>query len=378
MSHPLRILHLASTKRWTGVAEPMLNLAFHQKGLGHDVWIGCGPGRSLEKQAELWGLSFLPGLCLSGRMNPFEIFPDIRTLKMYIRQIRPHTIHCHLLHDHWVAAAARWIAGAGVPLYRTMHRFEKPYGDPLHSFLFQHVTDGIIAPSGAMKDLILERYPKLESRVFVVSGGVNQERFHPGVDGSTIRRELGIPPGAPVVGIVSRLRKDRGFDRLFRILPSVLSSVPDAVVMIVGKGELARDIRSWIQTEPFKDRVVMAGYRSDDLPNVYRAMNLSLFIALGSEGGCRAAMEAMAAGRPVVGSDVGPIREMIRDGVDGYVIPEGNDALLSERITGMLGDLPRTAEMGRAARERAAEKFSLRSNANQTVGIYRSRMKNLP
>ena len=108
MSGHLRIIHLASTKRWSGIAEPMLNIAFHQKALGHEVWVGCMPGRSLERYIKSWGLRIIAGLRLNSRPYPFQVVKDFRCLRSLLDTIRPDVVHCHLLHDHWLAAIAMY------------------------------------------------------------------------------------------------------------------------------------------------------------------------------------------------------------------------------------------------------------------------------
>ena len=370
MQEPYRVIHLASTKRLTGVAEPMVNLAFYQKALGHDVILGFERGRSLEKYVKGMGLSILPDLHLDGRLNPFHIMQDVRRLRRHIETLRPDVVHCHLLHDHWIAVlAARGILPRPLVL-RTMHRFVPPYHDPFHRHLFTGLTDGIIVPSEAMRRLFLRWYPRLAPHVFVIRGGVNLERYRPDVDRKRLRRELEIPEDAPVAGIVARLRKDRGIDWLFASLPHVLSSVPKCRIVIVGQGELQGKIRNIMSEPPFQGYVVMAGYRTHDLPLAYGAMDVSLFLGLGSEGSCRAVMEAMACGIPVIGVDKGAVPEIISEGVTGFVVPEGDERLLTERLCELLSNRKFASDMGQAARQRADNLFRLYDKALQMCDVY--------
>jgi len=370
MQESLRVIHLASTKRLTGVAEPMVNLAFYQKALGHDVTLGFECGRSLEKYVKGMGLSILPDLHLDGHLNPFHIMQDIRRLRRHIETLRPDVVHCHLLHDHWIAVLA---ARGMLPrpfVFRTMHRFVPPYRDPLHRHLFTRLTDGIIVPSEAMRQLFLRWYPRFAPRMFVIRGGVNLVRYCPDVDGMRLRRELGIPEDVPVAGIVTRLRKDRGIDWLFASLPNVLKSIPKCRIMIVGKGELQSKIINIMNKPPFQGRVVMAGYRTHDLPLTYGAMDVSLFLGLGSEGSCRAVMEAMACGTPVIGVDKGAVPEIISEGVTGFVVPEGDEKLLTERLCELLSNSKLASDMGLAAHQRANNLFCLYDKAIQTCDVY--------
>lgn len=372
MRNNLKIIHLASTKRWTGVAEPMTNLAFYQKALGCEVFAGFERGRSFEKYARALGISILDGLCLDGRLNPITIIRDIRTLRRHILALKPDVIHAHLLHDHWIAIlAARGISPRPL-IIRTMHRFQPPYADPMHRHQFCRLTDAIIVPSLAMRQLVLQRHPMLEKSLFAVYGGVNQARFHPEVDGKDIRRELDIPVDAPVLGLVSRLRKDRGLDWLFAALPKVLSDIPNSRLMIVGRGEMERDIRERIKHPPFAGRVIMGGYRTHDLPQAYRAMNISLFLAMGSEGSCRAVMEAMASGIPVIGVRKGVVPEIIKEGETGFTVAPDDIQELAGKITSALSNLSRLEIMGKAARSRSEQMFRLLNRAEEVIEIYQT------
>jgi len=368
--HHLKILHLASTKRLSGVAEPMVNMAFYQKALGHDTRVACTPGRSLERFTKQSGINFFNHLHLNSRINPVEIISDFRSLRNFFHSFKPDIIHCHLLHVHWLAALALLGNPKNAILIRSTHRFKKPYNDPVHRWLFVRSTDGVIVPSHAMKDIVLNRYQGMSQRVFMVYGGVNLERFHPRVNGVIIRKKLGIPLNAPLAGIVARLRKDRGFHLLFESLPTVFRSLPEFKLVIVGRGEMEGQINKWIKKPPYSGRVFMAGYHTVDLPNFYKAMDVSLFLGLGSEGGCRAVMEAMSTGIPVIGIKQAVVPEIIDNGINGFLIPPNDKVSLSKSLIEVLSDIPRSTAIGNAARKKMEKQFSLFDKAQRLVRIY--------
>ncbi len=352
------------------MAEPMANVALYQKALGHNVLMACECGRSLEFSLMERGLDVIPDLRLSGRLNPFEIRRDVHMLRSVIDTFHPDVIHCHLLHDHWVAALALRGRDPRPLLVRTLHKFTSPYHDPIHKILFTKLTDGIIAPSQAMHTMFLECYPHMEDRVHAIPGGVNLQRFHPDSDGLAIRRQLNISPDEPVAGLVSRLRNDRGLHWLFDSLKLVFSKNPRIRFIIVGRGEMDLEVRHWITHEPFRDRVIMAGYRKRDLQDAYAAMNAALFLAQGSEGGSRSIMEAMGCARPVIAATCGAVPEMIRDSVTGYLVTKDDAGALADRILDILKDTKRAADMGREARIFAENRYRLLERAEQIMDFY--------
>lgn len=370
----MKIIHLASSKRWTGVAEPMVNLAFYQKALGHEVWIGCERGRSLERRAGWLGQTVLKDMRLTARSNPFVVYQDIKSLRNYINEIQPDVIHCHLLHDHWVSAFSLKKDTRKPLLVRTLHRYKRPYADPFHSWLYRKKTSLFIVPSGAMKKLVLEKHPSLKKRLHVVYGGINQQRFHPQNNPDRARNICQVPKDAPFAGIVSRLRGDRNLDWFMEALPAVLKNLPDSRFVIAGRGEIAEELNSKIQEPPYKGRVVMPGYFTKSLSNLYAAMDVSIFLAQGSEGSCRAVMEAMASGTPVIGLREGVVPEIIEHGKSGWIVESRNVADLAKYLIRALSDNEKTGVMGKAARKRMEDKFNLLTMAEEVIRIYQSHL----
>src|SRR5690606_27870072 len=110
------------------------------------------------------------------------------------------------------------------------------------------------------------------------------------------------------------------------------------VIWIVGKGEMKRELRAECLKPEYDGRLVMAGYRSDDLPETYSAMDFAMLLGLGSEGSARAALEAMAAGRPVIGINKGALRDTIADGVDGFRLNDNDVQGLADQPKQLMSD----------------------------------------
>ena len=364
------ILHLVSSERWTGVADPVIATARKQSEWGHKVWLACIGGYTFEEQARAQGIEILTTLTMDRRLYIPNLYGDYKKLRRLVLENNIDVIHTHLLHDHWMAAMAL----RGLPrrhlLLRTMHRYDWPRRDLLHKWLFCRRTDHLMTTSEAMKKRIVGRLRLPPDRVDVIFGGVETYRFHPDCDGEALRREFGIPPDAPVAGIVARLRDGRGHDWLLRVFPRVLEEIPQAHLLIVGRGELKYPLRERIARMEARERIHMTGYRSDDLPEAYAAMDCALFLGQGSEGTCRAILEAMSSGRPVVGVDDGGVAEIIRDGVTGHVAAKDSEAALCEAMVSVLGDRDKARAMGAAARRQCLERFTEDARARAVLDAY--------
>jgi len=365
-ANPLRILHLASSERWTGVAEPVVSLAVQQQKMGHRVWVGCAPGRSFERKARARGLEVLDGIHLNRRLNPLDLLSDQRFVPRFCSENEVDIVHCHLLHDHWLSAWSLKKLRAGPRgrpfLVRTLHMSRAPRNDWFHRRLYRKHTDRLVCISQDAARRAEEALAWAAGTIEHVGGGVDLERFHPARNGSGLREEFSIPPNAPVAGLVARMRAGRGVRWMLRSIPAVLEQLPNAHFVMVGRGEQKKWFKQEILQPAYRGQVHYAGYRKDDgLPQAYAAMDAALFLGLGSEGTCRSILEAMACGKAVVAAE---------DGRTGVLVRRRDVDDLTKNLIALLCDRPRCAEMGRVGRQRAEQRFSESARAEAFSRIY--------
>jgi len=367
-----RILHLASSERWTGIAEPVVSLACEQQKAGHVVWLACVPGRSFEQRARQRGIRVLDHLHLDRRLNPLRFLGDLAGIRRFIQENHIEIVHSHLLHDNWVVAFA--LVGKHRPplLVRTFHRWEWPRADILHKWLFGHRNDLTIATSQSLLDLFKGRIRLAPSATAVIYGGVDGERFHPGISGEALRREFEVPLDAPVAGIVARMSPGRGHRWLFNAVPEVARRMPQARIFVIGRGPLKYPLRAEVASTPLRENVVMTGYRYKDLEAAYASLDVALFLGMTSEGTCRAALEAMAAARPVIALRAGALPEIIEDGKTGLLVEPDNARELADAIVRLLANREERERMGRAAREAVLSRFTEHQRAEATLAAYQT------
>ncbi len=366
-----RILHLASSERWTGIAEPVVSVAREQQAMGHEIWLACVPGQSFERRARQNGLRFVSEFHLDRRLHPLRFFSDLARIRRFVLQNRIDVIHCHLLHDNWMASMAIGPRLRPPLLIRTFHRFERPRSGYFHRLLFCFRNDFSIATSRALLNLIQASLPLRPDLTAVVYGGVDSNRFHPAISGEPIRREFHISPDTPVAGIVARMQPGRGHRWLLNAAAEVIRRLPDARILLVGRGPLKHILRDEVNAGPLRNHVLFTGYRSRDLEATYAALDAALFLGMTSEGTCRAALEAMATGRPVIALRDGALPEIIEDGKNGLLVEPDNTAALAEALVRLLSNREECQRMGRAARQIVLERFTERQRAQATLEAYR-------
>jgi glycosyltransferase involved in cell wall biosynthesis len=175
---------------------------------------------------------------------------------------------------------------------------------------------------------------------------VDPEIFSPGPRSDKAASVL--PSGAFVVGTVGKLAAGRGHEEAI----AAAAPLGDAAVLLhVGKGERMPALRAAAARLGSADRNFWAGYQDEALPDFYRAMDVFLFTASGSQQGQRAILEAMASGLPVVALPVPGVRDLLTDGVEGFLAPDVASA--TEALRRLAADSGLRARMGEAAHRRA-------------------------
>ena len=170
--------------------------------------------------------------------------------------------------------------------------------------------------------------------------------------------------------MIARLAPQKGHRVLFDALPRVLERVPEARVRVVGHEELSTvaELRAYAAGRGVADRVAFEGFRGD-VPSVLRELDLFVLPSLW-EGFGLVLLEAMAAGRPVVASAVGPIPEVVVDGESGLLVPPGDPEALARAIVRVLEDAVLAERLGRAGRARVEQVFGLDRMVERTDALY--------
>lgn len=206
----------------------------------------------------------------------------------------------------------------------------------------------------------------------VIYNGVDSTHFEPVVAfeaAKRLRASLGVKPGALLIGSVGRLAPEKNHEVLLTALRRLRVARVDAHLVIAGSGPLREQLLRRAAELEIADRVNLIGEFEDVRP-VLAAMDVFVLPSVAVESFSNAALEAMSMGRPVILSDIGGAREMIDDGVEGYVVSATE---LSARLPAIIAALyaePRKRQaMGAAARARAVSRFSMAGMAAAYRGL---------
>jgi L-malate glycosyltransferase len=290
----------------------------------------------------------------------------------YLRSRRIHIVHTYSFYSHVFAIPAARLART--PAIVASIRDSGDVWTPAQRRV-QHgvcrLADWVLTNAEAVKQrLVSEGYAA--PNITVIRNGVDLKRFAQPAAG-VLRRELSLPSDAPVVAMVSRLHRARGVDfkgveYFLQAAQRVSAERPGVRFVVFGDGPSRPQYEGDAARLGLGNRLVFAGFRFD-VPEALKEVTISVLPSL-SEGLSNAILESMAAGVPVVATDVGGNPELVEDGVNGLLVPPRDSGELF-RAMSLLLDRPDLARrFGEAGRRRAIAQFSLGRMVQDTERLY--------
>jgi glycosyltransferase involved in cell wall biosynthesis len=351
----MKVLHLASSNRWTGAAAPAFaeTEALRQAGIdAHYAYVG---GYKLE--AKLARVDFAHPV-IARDQNPSAFVRSLAAVERLVERHRFDIVHAHLTYDHWLARfAAR---GVSARIVRTFHARRVLRSDPFTKSLIRRsaalfVVNSSFAGARALRDLEVGYTPP----------PLDQRQFTP--QGPDVRERYGIAPDVPLLAAIGKLAPNRRFDQVPDTFAAVRKKVAAAQLMIIGHGELRDALERHAANLGVTEAVIWAGYHEDDLAEHYRAADVLLFTAAGSDEGHRAIIEAMGCGVVPVPYPLPGIDALLGDLAPFVTARGGSPEDLSLQVVSVLdGD---TAELRRRAYQRSGE-FSYARAARRLSDVY--------
>lgn len=363
-----------------GVARSVSTFASEYLRLGHEVLVVApsfsGPDLPPRQEAIVERVAAIQNF----NGSDFSVrLPLAATLSDRLDRFAADIVHSHhpfLLGD----TALRIASNRSIPVVFTHHtRYEDyvhyvPFASPALrkaaielSTEYANLCDGVIAPSASIANLIRRRGVTVP--IAIVPTGIDTAAFARG-DRRRARQRLGIPDNAFVVGHVGRLAPEKNLRYLAEAVGSALERRPAARFLVVGTGPAESILRDAFDGRGIGDRLVLAGSMTGRrLHDAYKAMDAFAFSSKSETQGLVVA-EAMAAGLPVIALRASGVREVVRDGRNGFLLPDRAPAAeFAERIHQVMKRQALQQRFSSAALETAAE-FARERCARQALDFY--------
>jgi glycosyltransferase involved in cell wall biosynthesis len=295
----------------------------------------------------------------------------ITWLRDIITQEHVDVIHAHQYTPLFYAAPAALLAGRKKLVYTEHGRFyperkswKRSLFNPFLALGVDHLVSISVATAQAMAT-----YDNLPlQRIKVIHNGIDCSGMNPVFDKAAKRQVLGIPDASRIIGTAARLNSIKNIPMMLRAHKLVLEQIPDTYLVIAGQGEEEQKLKELAVELGTADKVTFIGLRFD-LPEIYQLFDVFLLTSF-SEGISVTLLEAMASGVSAVVTDVGGNREVVVEGVTGYMVPVDDDRLFAERASCLLMEPEKNMNMAEAARKLVNQEFSVQGMMQAYQELY--------
>ena len=368
----LGITHSQTCLVLTGRLRALREAGFH-------VTLISSPGPLLDRIALHEGVDHL-AIPMKRGMAPLSDLVSVVRLWRALRRLRPDITEFSTPKAGLLGNLAAWLCRVPIRIYLLRGlRLETSSGvkrqilsatERLAAACAQHVVCNSESLRAKALALRVAASGKLKLLGDGSSNGVDVDRFSPG--STDVRKRLGLPSNAAVVGFVGRLTRDKGVPELIAAFDHVLKAAPDTRLLLVGwfddsEDALSQDLRAYIDRHP---RIVRTGFVADTAP-YYRAMDV-MVLPTWREGFPNVVLEAAATAIPVIATLATGSRDAVLPEVTGLLIPPGYPEAITEAVLQLLRDPERRRRMGTAARARVSELFVNERVLGLTVALYKS------
>ncbi len=370
-----KILHVCNSMVYGGGEEHVRTILKYLRKLGLNVCAAVPENSKLFFVLKKEGIDVHPYF-IKGKFDIKALF----SLRNIIRTYKITMIHTHNRQEDLMGGLVSMLTG--VPAVTTIHdrinmnqQGEKVtnFQSAVYHFILRNCFSQLITVSKATYDDIIKYAKVNETKITHVVNGIDLDRITATKNTDQMKRELNIEPDKKIVGFVARIRGKsfgkKGIIHLIDASEIITKKFPQTIFVVSGEDTESADILKIICAEKKVLRNFrFIGYR-EDIIDVINCFDLLVCPSL-FEGLPRVVMESMALGKPVVGSNVDGIPEVIQDGVTGYLVAPKDHLLLAEKILMLLENDNLRTEFGKKGKERIYNCFNASVSAKDTAEIY--------
>jgi glycosyltransferase involved in cell wall biosynthesis len=370
---PIRILRVTEQSILGGEQDHILHLLADLDRARYEQTMCSEPNGPFVDKVRQLGITHIP-VTMCSRFD----LAAIRQLRQIMRQGRYDIVHLHGARAGLLGRIAARLTGALLIVW-TMHVFQPDTLEglrrcqlPLYllveGILARYFCDHIITISDDLRQRTLAVAQVPTAKVTTIYSYVDLGQFEQPAEGRTKRHELGWPLDAPVVCTIGRLCIQKGLPDFLHAAARVKARMPEVRFVIVGDGPLRGKLELLAGQLGLDGNVTFTGHRSD-VADILFASDV-FATATHWEGFGKVNVEAMAAGKPLVSTKVGPIPEVVGDYGGAILVPAHDPEAFAEALLTILRDLPAYSRRGEEGRQRAYAQFSRQALAQRTSELY--------
>lgn len=361
-----KILFLNSCVEWGGGEKWTFETALELDRRGFDVIVASVEESELYHRAEEQGLTtkVVPVRSSLSALNPLKMMSFVQ----YLKEVEIDTMFLNLSQDLKFGAWAGHLAAVEQIIYRRGSAI--PIKDRFYTkFLLENCVTDIIANSQATKETILANTKQWlsQEKIEIIYNGLKIDKIKQAELKTDLRQEFDIAADETLIANVGRLSKQKGHCYLVKAVQLMSQERDDFKVLVVGKGELEAELKEQVQEAGVADYIIFTGFRTD-VYSIMKQIDFLLHTALW-EGFGFVVAEAMAAGTPVVSTDVSNISEIMIEGKTGYLAESKNPEDIAKKALQMM-EFAAKEEMGQLSQEVITENFAFQDQIDRLIDLY--------
>ena len=370
----MKIIQILNSPNWSGASNYCISVSRQLIELGHEVLLLTEPGKPAYK-AEKAGIPMDTSIRLNHR-NPYLYLHAMKRMKHIFRQFKPDFISAHINEGAWMAGmiAKKFFPQSLVVRVRT--DIDPPKGHFINRYVHHEWTDHLVVGSLNHKNLCHEILDYSEDKISVVYGGVDTNKFRPhDASKEYFRKDINIGNNEILIGLLARLDPVKGHEYALEAI-KLLNEDPeiDVPFRLVALGYENERTFKWLhklaQNLGIGDRVISFGLRKD-IASIIAELDIGLITSIGSEANSRAALEFMSCAKPVVGTSVGVIPEIITDNEQGFIVAPKDPVKIAASLKKIVNNPSMRYKLGTNARKKVEEKFSLNKFGKAMEAVYK-------
>lgn len=364
MNHPIKLAYLLPGLKVGGLEKMVISLVSGLDRRKYYPAIVCFDTKGeLAGEVEAQGIEVF----LAKRRQGIDYFYALRLAK-FLKKQNTDLLHAHNCTAFFYGTLAARLAR--IPIVYTEHDRDFPPERRIAwlNKILSLIVEQVITVSDLLKGCLIKYESFNANKIKTIHNGVDPTPFSLSLDRKKYIDELGLEDASPLIGIVARLDRLKNHKLLLDAMQDIANEIPTVKLLIIGDGPTRKNLEEQADRGGLQNNILFLGMRGD-VSNLLLLIDLFVLCSL-SEGMPLALIEAMAAGKPIVATNVGGVSEIVRNGINGILVEPTNPAFLAKAILQILKNKDILRTMGENGREVFKQKFTLHKMIKSYEGVY--------
>ncbi|MBI5666026.1 MAG: glycosyltransferase family 4 protein [Nitrospirae bacterium] len=360
----MRILHTEASLAWGGQEIRIIRESEGMRARGHQVFIIAPPESDIYQRAGEMGFQ-----TKAVKFQRRSFFSIIREIVRFIESEHIDVVNTHSSKDSWLVLPSARLARNKPFAIRTRHLSVPISKDPFTRVLYNSLPHFIITTGEAIKQQMINDNNYNPDKIMSITTGVNLDLYNAEGPQDVLRKELGLPRTAPLIGTVSVIRNWKGLDYFVKAMPVILKEFPDAMGVMTGDGPDKHILQNAVTEAGLDKNIRLMGHR-EDVADVLRSLDVLVHPSYANEGVPQTVLQAMALKKPVVASGIEPLKEVVIEGVTGMLSRIKDPESIASAVITLLRNKELAARLGQNGRKLVEASYSFQHTLDKTEKLY--------